>query len=259
MRAVNLIPADERRGAGGAAGKSGGGAHMVLGVLAALVLMSGAYVLTGKSVDEKQADLARITREAEATEAQAQALASYTKFSALSTSRLQTVTQLADSRFDWAHALREVARVLPENAWLQNLTATTSPEVGLASGGGGLRGSRSVPAIEVQGCTTSQGSVAKMMARMRLIDGVTRVSLDNAAKGDETGGATSAAGAASGDCRGGHAKFPQFSMVVFFESAATVPVAPPAGASASTTTPASTSTTTPASTAPTSAPGGTTP
>ena len=88
--------------------------------------------------------------------------------------RTDTVTQLANSRFDWAHALHEIARVLPENAWLTNLSATTSPgvSVGGGSGSGSLRGAMATPAVELSGCTTSQGSVAKMMARMRLIDGV---------------------------------------------------------------------------------------
>jgi Tfp pilus assembly protein PilN len=260
MRAVNLIPAEDRRGAGGAAGRSGGGAYVVLGVLVALVAMASAYVLLGKSVDDKKADLARITRDAQVAESQAQSLASYTKFTAMSSKRVQTVSQLAQSRFDWSHALHEVARVLPENAWLTSLSATTSPTVSGGSGGSSLRGALSVPAIEVQGCTTSQRSVAKMMARMRLIDGVQRVSLDNAAKGEDSGATgTSTVSGGSGDCRGGHGKFPQFSMVVFFASMPAVPASPATTAAASSTTPASTSTTTPASTSSSSASGGTTP
>lgn len=250
MRAVNLIPAEDRRGAGGAAGRSGGGAYVVLGVLAALVVMASAYVLAGKSVNDKKASLAQITREADEAQARADALTSYTKFASLRQKRVETVSQLAASRFDWAHALHEVARVLPENAWLTNLTATTSPSVSVGSGGGSLRSDLSVPAIEVQGCTTSQRSVAKMMARMRLIDGVQRVSLEDAEKGDSSGGSS----AGGGDCRGGHEQFPQFSMVVFFGQQ---PAVPAAGA----TTAVATSTTTPASTTSTTTPasGGTTP
>lgn len=259
MRAVNLIPSEDRRGAGGAAGRSGGAAYALLGALALLVVMASAYVLAGKSVDDKKSQLARVTREADATEAQAASLSAYTKFTAMRAKRTDTVTQLANSRFDWAHALHEIARVLPENAWLTNLSATTSPgvSVGGGSGSGSLRGAMARPAIELTGCTTSQASVAKMMARMRLIDGVDRVSLDNAVKGEETSGASASSGSGSGDCRGGHAKFPQFTMVVFFEEQAVVaPTATSSAAGASTTTPASTSTTTPAST---TASGGTTP
>ena len=39
MRAVNLIPADERRGAGGIAGRSGGVVYVLVGGLAVLVAL----------------------------------------------------------------------------------------------------------------------------------------------------------------------------------------------------------------------------
>jgi hypothetical protein len=184
---------------------------------------------------------------------------------------VQTVTSLAKSRFDWAHALHEVARVLPENAWLTSLTGTVSPGTTVAGGGGGgLRGSLAVPAIEVTGCTTSQSSVAKMMARLRLIDGVHRVSLSSAEKGtgsagpanavsDSAAGATGSGGGSTSDCRNGHAKFPKFNMVVFYDpaaapAAATASTASTAPATASSTTPAPAVTTPPATTGTTTTP-----
>jgi Tfp pilus assembly protein PilN len=236
MRAVNLIPTDQQRGAGGAAGRSGGGAHVLLGTLALLVVMAAAYVHTGKSADSKKAELARVTQEATAAEAKGQSLQGFTKFSSLRTKRVDTVSQLAGSRFDWSHALREVARVLPTNAWLSSLTGTTSPSVSLGGGGSALRGALAVPAIEIQGCTTSQASVARMMARLRLIDGVQRVSLEDSTKVQAAGGAVGGGG--SSDCRGGSSHFPLFKIVVFYQQQAPVPVA-----GATTTTASATSTT----------------
>jgi Tfp pilus assembly protein PilN len=265
MRAVNLIPSDQQRGAGGAAGKSGGGAYILLGALALMVVMAAAYVITGKSVDDKKAQLTDVSQRATAAEAKAASLTSYTKFSSVRAKRVETVSQLADSRFDWAHALREVARVMPENAWLTQLTATTSSSVNVGGGGGSLRQALDVPAIQIQGCTTSQESVARLIARLRLVDGVQRVSLEDSTKGQEApGGAsapTAASSSASGDCRGGHAKFPIFNVDVFFTQSATPLVTTTAGTTqttaatgASSTTPASTST--PATTS-APAPGGT--
>jgi hypothetical protein len=108
------------------------------------------------------------------------------------------------------------------------------------------------------------------MARLRLIDGVQRVSLEDSAKGQleaKTAGSTvsdgAAAGGSTGDCRGGHAKFPDFNVDVFFTPTATAPAASTTTAAA--TTPATgASSSTPASTgtpATTSVPssGGTTP
>jgi Tfp pilus assembly protein PilN len=277
MRAVNHIPTDQQRGAGGAAGRSGGGAYILLGALALIVVMASAYVLAAKKVDDKKAEVASVTQQATAAEAKAQALTSYTKFAALRIKRVDTVTQLAASRFDWSHALREVARVLPANAWLTTMTGTTSPTV--AGGGSGLRAALQVPAIEIAGCTTSQASVAKMMARMRLINGVQQVTLSSSDKGADTGSTTSAAageaGGASGDCRNGHSHFPMFNIVVFYDATSGVPATTsattqtaaattssttPSSSTPSSTAPATTaSSTTPATTSTTAATGGTTP
>jgi Tfp pilus assembly protein PilN len=252
MRAVNLIPAGERRGAGGAAGRSGGGAYMVLGALALMVVLATAYTLAGKSVTDKKAELADVTRQAQVAESQAQGLTEYTKFASLRTKRVETVKQLANGRFDWSHALHEVARVLPTNAWLTSLAGTTSP--GAGTGGSGLRGALPNPAIEVAGCTTSQASVAKIMARLRLIDGVSQVSLSDSTKSAATGGGAGDS-AGGGDCTGGSSHFPKFTMVVFFTAPATTPGTPTTQTAASVTT----SSTTPASTATPATTGGSTP
>jgi len=259
MRAVNLIPTDQQRGAGGAAGKSGGGAYILLGALALIVVLAASYVVAGKSVTDKKAQLADVTQQAAAAEAKAASLTSYTKFSSIRSKRVETVSQLAASRFDWAHALREVSRVLPENAWLTSLTATTTPSVSVGGGSSALRSSLSVPAIQLQGCTTSQASVAKLIARLRLVDGVQRVSLEDSTKGQESSDSGSAANQAgtgiSGDCRGGHAKFPIFNVDVFFvPSEAAVPTTAGTATTAVATSSVPGSTTAPGTTASTTTP-----
>jgi Tfp pilus assembly protein PilN len=245
MRAVNLIPADQQRGAGGAAGKSGGGAYILLGVLALVVVMAGLLTTANKSVKDKKTQLADVTAQAAAAEAKATSLTSYTKFAAIRAKRVDTVKQLAASRFDWAHALREVARVLPANAWITSMTATTSPTVSVAGGSAGqLRGAISSPAIVLTGCTTSQASVSKVLANLRLADGVQRVSLEDSTKG----------GTADGGCSGGHAGFPVFNVDIWFDAPSTTVAANTSGgtATASQTTAGSTSapssTSTPSST-----------
>jgi Tfp pilus assembly protein PilN len=257
MRAVNLIPSDQQRGAGGAAGKSGGGAYILLGALALIVVLAASYVVSGKSVNDKKAQLADITQQAAAAETKAASLTSYTKFASIRAKRVETVSQLAAGRFDWSHALREVSRVLPENAWLTTLTATTSPSVSVGGGGGSLRSALNVPAIQMQGCTTSQASVAKLIARLRLIDGVQRVSLEDSTKGQESTGTTvsDAGSSGSGDCRGGHAKFPVFNVDVFFvPNGAAVPTTGGTATTAAATSPVPGSTTAPATTASTTTP-----
>jgi Tfp pilus assembly protein PilN len=231
MRAVNLIPEDERRGAGGAAGRSGGAAYLLLGGLAIVVIMLAAFTLTGRTVSDRKTELARVERDAQAAEARAAQLQAYTTFASLRAKRVETVKSIASSRFDWSHAMHEIARVVPNDVWLTDLRGTVTPSVSLQSGAGGgagsLRGALPNPAVELNGCTTSQDEVARMMTRMRLIDGVTRVALQESSKADESGGGGSAGG---GDCRYGSAKFPKFALVVFFDQ-----VAAPAPAAAAAT------------------------
>lgn len=225
MKAVNLIPPRERRGVT-AVSRSGGGAYLVLGTLAALVLMMAVYALEGGKIDTKQAEAAQSTQEAAALEAKASSLSQYSAFAALKDKRIQTVSDIAKSRFDWSNTLHDLARVIPPNTWLTSLTGTVSPSVTVSTGGGGGGGGASVrsaieaPAIEISGCTTSQPAVARMMAKMRNLDDVDRVTLTSsektAAASGSAGGSSDSSSASQG-CDAAAAEYPHFQMVVFFK------------------------------------------
>jgi hypothetical protein len=104
MRAVNLIPAEERRGAGGAAGRSGGAAYVLLGALVLLVALVSALSLSDREIGTKQAELAAVQAQAADLRTAAARLDGYEQFAALRERRVQTVASIAGSRFDWAHA-----------------------------------------------------------------------------------------------------------------------------------------------------------
>lgn len=230
MRAVNLIPVDERKGAGGAAGRSGGAAYILLGALAVLVVLAGIYASTGKTIDDRKAELARTEANATAAEARAAALAPYTAFNQLRTQRTQTVRSIASSRFDWSHALGELARVIPADVQLTSLRGTVSNSSGTGGGGAAagnsLRGAIDSPALEMTGCAPTHVGVARMIVRMRLIDGVKRVSLQDASKSEAKGAAGSSgssAGSSGGTgCGAGDKASTTFNLVVFLN-----PIAPP--------------------------------
>jgi Tfp pilus assembly protein PilN len=247
MKAVNLIPLEERRGAG-AGGRSGAGAYAVLGVLAVLVLMVAAWTLTGKTVNNRKAQLASVEQEATTVEAQASKLAAYSAFSDLRKKRADTVASIAASRFDWAHVMHEIARVIPPDTHLTSLSGTVSPSAQAPGGGGGqalsLRGSNPGPAIDIVGCANGQANVSRMMSRLRLVDGVTHVTLAESSKNDTaTGGSSS--GGNDDECRYNDA-IARFDVLILFN--APPAVAAPASAAApatGTAAPASTTTTTP--------------
>jgi Tfp pilus assembly protein PilN len=221
MRAVNLIPGENRRAAG-IGGRSDGAVYVVLGTLAALVLMLGFSALESRSVNSKQAQAARLNAEADTAEAKASSLAPYSNFATMKATRIQTVSSLVESRFDWSETMHAIAGTIPSNVWLTKLVGTVSPAVSLEGGGIGtssLRATINAPAIEVLGCTTTQQSVARMMAQMRALPDVQQVTLNSSEKSDSVagGGAASGQAGSSEDCRNGNDRFPQFQLVIFFK------------------------------------------
>jgi Tfp pilus assembly protein PilN len=237
MRAVNLIPVEQRGGM--RRGGSGVGSYVLLVVLALVVLAGGAYALANRTISERRQELADVQSRAQASAAEAQRLQAYTSFAALRQKRSETVRSLAASRFDWSQALHEVARTIPGDAWLTSMRATVTP--GASPDGGAsdpLRSAIATPAIEILGCTTSQAKVAGVISNLRRIDGVERVSLSSSVKLVGVGAGASkstgdSAGASSGDCRNGSTRFPQFSMTLFFK----LPSASTGAQSKSATTP----------------------
>ena len=221
MKAVNLIPVEDRRGLRGGGSGSGVASYIVLGVLAVVVVMSAAYTLTNRSLSTRHAELDSLQSQVETAQAQVQRYSSYTGFTALRQKRTETVRSLAASRFDWSHALHELARTIPSNAWLTSLKGTVAPGVSVDGGSTDpLRASLPNPAIEVIGCTTSQDDVAKVMSSLRRMDGVERVSLSSSQKLEQSA-TNSSSGGSDGDCRNGNAHYPQFSMTLFFSTPTT--------------------------------------
>jgi Tfp pilus assembly protein PilN len=219
MRAVNLLPT-ELRGAAPANAPTprpererveGVGAYVVLGALALCVAMLAVYVMATNTVEQKQADLTAVTAEASSAAKVAAELKPYADFEVMANARVETVRGLAAARFDWEQALRDLSRAMPADVKLQSLTGDMGLPGTAGSTGDPLRGSIQAPAISLGGCARNQPSVARMLSRLRAVDGVTRVSLSKSEKGDSSTTTQSA-------CAGNNP--PVFSAVVFFERSA---------------------------------------
>jgi Tfp pilus assembly protein PilN len=200
MKPVNLIPAEDRRGVG-APMRTGSAVYIVVGALAAILVAVCAVVFLGNKAADKQTEVAALESQAAETQARADGLSSYVSFQEMRDSRVETIDSLATSRFDWERVIRELSIVIPRGIWLSNLTGTVGPEVQLDDGAAiGLRSSIPGPALELVGCARSQPSIARLIAAMHDIDGVTRVTAANGIKpstADE--GDTSSSDAASSD------------------------------------------------------------
>ncbi len=238
MRAVNLIPADQRTGASAGAGRSGGAVYVVFGLLGVLAVFALLYGLADHQISSRKAQVASLTAQAQQAQARATALAPYTSFLAMREQRIQAVDALVNSRFDWAHAFHELGRVLPSNVSLTSLSGTVGSTSGASTSSSAKAGASSsvasatppgsVPTFTIAGCTTGQAEVALTLDRLRLIDGVSEVALQSSTKSSSTGGGASAS--ASGGCE------VAFNVQVTFDALPTIP------SSGSTTTTVSAST-----------------
>jgi Tfp pilus assembly protein PilN len=196
---------------------------LLAALIAALALVT-VYIFASNTIAERKAKLSSLQGQIAAQQALAAQLGTYSQFAQLAQTRVETVKGIATTRFDWHAALSDLARVMPANASLQSLQGTVAPGTsagGSASGGSGsagsLRGDISTPALELTGCTSSQDDVARLMSRLRLIGGVTRVTLGSAQKsqGAQTGVATTSPTGSTGS--GCASNQPSFVLVVFFK------------------------------------------
>ena len=257
MKAVNLIPSDGPRAARAPTSLWVGPGYALLGLLGIALLFVSVYVLTNNTISSRKAKLATVQQQAAQTAAQAASLANYAKFDQLAQARITTVKQLASSRFDWQAALSDLSKVVPADTSLQSLLGTVAPGVSVSGPGGSaggsastgtLRGDISAPAFELSGCTKTQDDVARLISRLRVMNGVTRVSLADSVKQDGSPGGSSvpAAGGSSGPGCGANA--PGFDLVVFFQplpgASAAAGATPGAAGSTSSTGGSSTTTTT---------------
>lgn len=227
MRPINLIPPEDRRGEH-APLRTGPLAYIVLGALVLALVGVIALVLADNQVGERESEVAKLEREDAAATVKAQRLVAYTQFQQMSEQRVATVSELADSRFDWERVMRELSLILPGDVWLTGLTATASPEVSVEGGGGGsagasLRPQIPGPALELDGCATGQDAVAGFVTALKDVDGVTRVGVQSSELGEEEEGTQSTEigsdTAESGDeCRT-RAFIAKFSVVVAFDAA----------------------------------------
>lgn len=229
MRPVNLIPPEERHGSLSPL-RTGPLPYIVLGTLVALLVGVALLVVTGSEIAEKKDEITTLGQRDAAAQKQAQELAPYVQFAELHQARVETVSSLADSRFDWERVMRELSKILPDDVWLTSLDASASPESAAAggssseaSGDSSLRGSIAGPALEISGCSTGQKGVAGFAASLKQIDGVTRVGVESSALPPLNGNEGNAGGGGGDDCRTRNF-IAQFKLVVAFD-AAPVPVA----------------------------------
>jgi Tfp pilus assembly protein PilN len=191
VRPVNLIPQEQRRRS--PSNGSGKGAHAALGVLALLLALVVAYVLTANSVTERQNETEAARVEADRLEAQAAQKDNFTDFASIAQTRMQSVAGVAAARFDWERFMRELALVMPEGSWLQTADASTTGDTATTSSAAAPAPAPAAtttavgPSAHLVGCTPDQADTAGMMMRLRQLHRVQDVALGSSAKEESSG------------------------------------------------------------------------
>jgi Tfp pilus assembly protein PilN len=191
VRAVNLLPGGEEQGrkipplpvlAGCV------GAVLVSAVLAVMFLSASSGVAKKQqALDQIQAEYAAMPVPAPASPVVAE----------LPQQRQTRVTALATvlgQRVAWDRLLREVSQVVPSDVWLVTLNAL-APSISPASTATPAAGSEPQQSFIVTGCTYSQDSVARFLARLSVVPDLMNMTLGRSqSSGDASGGGSGGGG-----------------------------------------------------------------
>lgn len=193
MRAVNLLP--ERYRPARATGRLRGSAYVTIAVLGVLLLMVLGYVITQNQINDANEKANEAQSAAQVAEARAAALGAFGSFKQVKEQREQAVKGLALTRFDYERLMREIALVLPKDAYLTSFAATPAGGAGAAATTAPTTG----PSLQLGGCAASHRSVATTIVRLRRMHNVTDVTLNSSTKAGAEAAATGAGG--TGACR----------------------------------------------------------
>jgi Tfp pilus assembly protein PilN len=188
MRAVNLIPTDRGRRSRRKKSRSSVSVSPVL-VLAFLAVVA---VVAGVVVEARSASSTVAARQQALSAVQAE-IAKVPKPDVPSpgvVSKLSVVTSVAGQRTSWDGFLSAVSRVIPEDVWLVNLSATAPVPTAVTPGSSTVAADGSTPApapaaangFTMTGYTYSEPSVARLMRRLTLVPWLSNVSLTTSAK-----------------------------------------------------------------------------
>ncbi len=189
MRAVNLLPRD-----GDAQGRKVPPVPVLVACVGSVlvsVLLAVMFLSASKGVAQKQADL----RDAQAAYAAIPAPPPPSPVVAAIPQLRQTrVTALATAlgqRIAWDRLLREVSQVVPSDVWLVTLNAQAPSNAPPARGS---TTSAAPAGFNLTGCTYSQDSVARFLARLQLIPDLSVMTLGKSSAG------TTSTGSDTGSC-----------------------------------------------------------
>ncbi|MCW2965905.1 MAG: hypothetical protein JWO17_3157 [Actinomycetia bacterium] len=196
MRAVNLLPGGEAN-----QGRKVPPLPVLVGCIGTVLVTAVIAVLflsASAGVAKKQRALDRIQAEYAALPAPAAASPVFAQLPQQRQTRIAALATALGQRVAWDRLLREVSQVVPSDVWLLSLNAL-APALNSTSATTPGSGNPLPQGFVITGCTYSQESVARFLARLSVVPDLDSMTLGKSA----SSGAAAAAGGAGGNCPGG--------------------------------------------------------
>jgi Tfp pilus assembly protein PilN len=189
MRAVNLLPGDQAD-----QGRKVPPLPVLAGCVGAVLisaLLAVMFLSASSGVAKKQQALEQIQAEYAALPAPVPASPVVAGLPQQRQTRVTALTTVLAQRVAWDRLLREVSQVVPSDVWLVSLTAL-APSISPASAAPAA-GAAAPQSFVVTGCTYSQDSVARFLARLSVVPDLSGMTLGKSST--DTGG-----GGGGGQC-----------------------------------------------------------
>jgi Tfp pilus assembly protein PilN len=171
MRAVNLLPRDERRQR-----KQPGAVALtaVLGSVLVTAVLAGLFLMTSSKVSDRQANVDALRAELAAIPPAPQPTVDTSGLENEKSQRVIVLGKALATRVAWDRIMRELSLVLPEDIWLESLMASAAdpnfvPTPGNAEAPKGT--------FTISGYSYSHDGVARLLARLSVVPQLERPSL----------------------------------------------------------------------------------
>lgn len=192
MRAINLLPRDDKRRSIGAAVPNTLQLTAVIGAVVVTALLCGLFLMAHGKVTRKQAELEGLQRELSAIPTPAtDAVARSDALVADKQARIAALNEALSRRVAWDRVLREFAMVLPDDVWLMTLSGEpptpSTAAATAAAASSSAAGSDGSVMFKIEGFTYSQNGVARLLSRLQVIPDFEHVQLASTAA-EERGG-----------------------------------------------------------------------
>jgi Tfp pilus assembly protein PilN len=190
VRAVNLLPGDET--AGGRKTPPLPILVACIGTVLVAALTAVMFLSASSTVAAKKRALAEVQAQLAAIPAPPTPPPGVAQLPQQHQTRLTALSTALGQRVAWDRLLKEVSQVVPSDVWLVTLNAL-APSLAPAS----AAATSATQGFTVLGCTYSQDSVARFLARLQVVPDLTGMTLGKSSSGDTGSGG---AGGGSTSC-----------------------------------------------------------